>query len=378
MAVLLDVEHLLPAGGESPSTKSVAVPSGTTKIVVFAGNVLFNPRTVSGITFNTTEAFTAVTGGAINETTPSVREEAWFLDNPTITTANVVVTWSGPARGGVRIVCLDATANGQPAAVNTGQVSGAVSASTVAVNTSASGIVLSGYTVRRGDATTAALTAGTDLLNGIGSPTAGDASSRLCAGSQAGTGGSVSTTWTPTGTGDRAAHVVLAIGPPGPSITTQPTAQTVRLNGEATTAATFTVAATTSGGTLLYDWELETSVGGGVFANLADGSGATWTGQTATSCVGTFTATTLTGRTVRCNVTDDNGTVTTDAVALSVFAGPVTTASSSSTNGSGVGTLTYTSDDALTTNGECLLWTVVAGRTGNTSTFYVTTRPSTP
>ena len=164
----------------------------------------------------------------------------------------------------------------------------------------------------------------------------------------------------------------------GPTIDTQPTAQIARINGEAAPTATFTVAATTSGGTLLYDWELEDGVASGVYANLADGDGATWTGQTAASCVGTFTAITLSGRRLRCNVTDDNGTVTTDAVALSVFAGPVTTASSSSTNGSGVGTLTYTSDDALTTNGECLLWTVVAGRTGNTSTFYVTTRPSTP
>ena len=97
-----------------------------------------------------------------------------------------------------------------------------------------------------------------------------------------------------------------------------------------------------------------------------------WTGQTAASSVGTFTATTLTGRTVRCNVTDDNGTTTTNAVALTVLNGPVTTASSSSTNASGVGTLTYTSDDALTTNGECLLWTV----TSRGQSFYIVTRPA--
>lgn len=188
----------------------------------------------------------------------------------------------------------------------------------------------------------------------------------------------ISADWTWTGGTLTGALTVMSFKEvlTGPAIDTQPTAQTVRLNGESTVTATFTVAATTSGGAMTYDWELEDGVASGVYANLANGSGATWTGQTSTSAVGTFAATTLSGRRVRCNVTDNNGTTTTNAVALTVLAGPVVTASSSATNGSGVGTLAYHSDDALTTNGELLLTTVVAGRVGNQSTFYIVTRPA--
>ena len=107
----------------------------------------------------------------------------------------------------------------------------------------------------------------------------------------------------------------------GPTIDTQPVAGTVVLGEAEFASKTFTVAATTSGGSLSYDWELETSVGGGVYANLADGSGTTWTGQTAASCVATSTTTGITGRRVRCNVTDNNGTTTTSAVALTITQG---------------------------------------------------------
>ncbi len=359
MSVLLSVERALPSAGESSSTLSVAVPSGTTKLVVFASNCLFNPRTVSSIAFNTSESFTAVTGGSITDTTPYIRTEAWFLDNPTITTANVVVTWSGAARGGVTVLCLDDAASGQPAAVNTGQVTGSVAASTVAVASTSGGIVLSGYAVRRGDATTASLTAGTSIENFIGSATSGDPSTRCCVASQAGTGSSVSTTWTPSGTGERAAHVVLAISAEAtaPTITTQPTAQTALLSNGGT--ATFTVAATSSGGSLTYDWELETSVGGGVYANVADGSGGTWAGQAAATLSGTFTATTLDGRRVRCNVTDSNGTTTANAVTLTVKNGP-TLSGSGVTNGSGVATRTLVCDYVCGT-GEFIALTATAG-----------------
>lgn len=188
--------------------------------------------------------------------------------------------------------------------------------------------------------------------------------------------GSVTATFTVSGgTLDRSAIFVAPIegAAAGPTIDTQPTAQTARLNGEPAPTATFTVAATTSGGALSYDWELETSVGGGSYANVADGSGATWTGQAGATLVGTFSAVTLSGRRLRCNVTDSNGTTTTSAVALTVLTGPVV--SGGSTNGSGVLATNLTSDDALTANGEVLLITdtdaltaTVVGRT--------TTRPA--
>lgn len=132
--------------------------------------------------------------------------------------------------------------------------------------------------------------------------------------------------------------------PAGPTITTQPTAQTAYTGGD--NVVEFPVVATTSGGTLVYDWELETSVGGGVYANLANGSGVTWTGQTAATATATCTATTLSGRRVRCNVSDDNGTVTTNAVALTILEGPIVDPTSGSTDGSGVETTSLTSDVA--------------------------------
>lgn len=121
----------------------------------------------------------------------------------------------------------------------------------------------------------------------------------------------------------------------GPTISVQPSNATAVVNDATGNTATFSVTASGTG-TLVYDWELETSVGGGVYANLADGSGATWTGQAAASCTGTFTATTLTGRRVRCNVTDDNGSVTSNTATLTVLTGDTITQPSGTTNGSGV------------------------------------------
>lgn len=86
------------------------------------------------------------------------------------------------------------------------------------------------------------------------------------------------------------------------------------------------------------------------------------------------TATKLTGRRLRCNVTDSNGTTTSNAVALTVLNGPVLSATSGTTNGSGVSTFTLTSDDPLTANGEVLV--IIATARGVSE--YVTMRPATP
>lgn len=147
----------------------------------------------------------------------------------------------------------------------------------------------------------------------------------------------------------------------GPTIDTQPVADTVLIAGDPTRAsASFTIAATTSGGTLVYDWELETSVGGGVYANVANGSGATWAGATTTNLTATFTAKTLTGRRVRCNVSDDNGTSTSNAVVLTVYNGPVLSSYAGVTNGSGVNVITITSDYPNTAPGEYTVTTATS------------------
>lgn len=154
--------------------------------------------------------------------------------------------------------------------------------------------------------------------------------------------GNESPSWTYTGGTGSGGLIVAAFeeAVTGPTITVQPTAQTKVLTNANT--ATFSVTATGTG-SLSYDWELEDGVGSGVYANVANGNGATWTGQAAASLVGTFTAKTLSGRRLRCNVTDDNGTTTTNAVALTLFDGPQVT-TFPATDASGVSTATLTCD----------------------------------
>lgn len=148
----------------------------------------------------------------------------------------------------------------------------------------------------------------------------------------------------------------------GPTIDTQPTAQTSRLNGEGAGAGvSFVVAATTSGGALSYQWQEEDSVGAGTYTNISNGG--IYAGATSTTLVITPTTEDESGLRYRCNVTDSNGTTTTNAVALTVLTGPVLTVYTGATNVSGVLTTTLTSDDALTTNGEVLCIEATMGST---------------
>ena len=95
-----------------------------------------------------------------------------------------------------------------------------------------------------------------------------------------------------------------ASGPSGPDITGQPTSQTVT----APASATFTVAATGEG-TLSYQWQVND---GGGWENIS--------GATSTSYNTGSTTTALDGYQYRVNVTDDNDTVTSNAVTLTVEA----------------------------------------------------------
>lgn len=94
--------------------------------------------------------------------------------------------------------------------------------------------------------------------------------------------------------------------PSGPTIDTQPAAQTV--NEPA--AATFTVAATTSGGSLTYQWQ-RANPGSGSFADVSGATSASYT-TAATTAAGDH------GAQYRCNVTDSNGTTATSAAGLTV------------------------------------------------------------
>jgi hypothetical protein len=156
----------------------------------------------------------------------------------------------------------------------------------------------------------------------------------------------------------------------GPIIDDQPTAQTVVLNNDSRTAATFVCTAMDDITDIL--WELETSVGGGVYAEITDGGIYDITDSfdpPIATLVITPVNTALSGRRVRVTLTDAGGTTTSNAVALTVLNGPILSAYSGSTNASGVATVNLTSDDALTTNGEVLRITFTAA--GVTKRVYV-------
>ena len=101
--------------------------------------------------------------------------------------------------------------------------------------------------------------------------------------------------------------------PTGPTIDTQPTTQSV---SEGATA-TFTVAATTSGGSLTYQWQ-RAEPGSGTFTSVSGATSASYT-TAVTGCVADH------GAQYKCLVGDTNGSTPTSAVGLVVRS--VTTAS---------------------------------------------------
>lgn len=131
-------------------------------------------------------------------------------------------------------------------------------------------------------------------------------------------------------TNSNAATLTVNAAPSGPTINTQPSNQTVTSPG----TATFTVAATASGGTLSYQWQRSTN-GGGSWANVSTGTGGTTASYTtpATSVSG---GSANNADQYRCAVTDSNGTVNSSAAALTVNAAPASLTSSPLKSNAGV------------------------------------------
>lgn len=97
--------------------------------------------------------------------------------------------------------------------------------------------------------------------------------------------------------------------PLGPTIDTQPS-DVIANTG---TTANFTVAATTSGGSLTYQWQVSTNRGAS-YSNVSDGSGGTTTSYT-THTIGFADEQTF----YRCAVTDSNGTTNTRGASLRII-----------------------------------------------------------
>lgn len=143
----------------------------------------------------------------------------------------------------------------------------------------------------------------------------------------------------------------------GPTIDTQPQNATVTAPAQ----AQFTAAATSSGGTLLRQWQEDD---GGGFANLSNVS--PYSGVTTDTLTIDPTATGLDGFDYRCVYTDDNGSTNTDAATLTVNAGPLLDPNPmAATDAGGDATSDLTSDVPLdTVDGQYLeLSTTIDGVT---------------
>ena len=169
---------------------------------------------------------------------------------------------------------------------------------------------------------------------------------------------SVTFAWTRNGGGAYWAQRIAAVSvlqatSAGPTIDTQPQSQS-KLVGE---TATFTVAATTSGGTLSYQWKRNGS-------NVGTDSDSY---TTPTLVIGDD------GDTFTVDVTDSNGTTVSATATLTVGTGPVIM-QPDPTDGSGAATATVTSDVPLSAAGEMLLVTFTRGAV----TLRTTCWPETP
>lgn len=196
-----------PGFGENNTVFTINPPVGTTKIVLLAENIRFNPpRTISSVTFSTSQSLTS--RYAVNNNSPYVRLEAWTLDNPANVSSSIDVAWDGAVRAAVAVLYLDGTTAGGPTL--TAFLSSSSNPNTLAISSSVGGLVISAYAIDAGDTTTIAADAGTEQANLIGSPGASGTSSRLGVVTRPGTGSPISTTWTRTGTGEEALQIALS------------------------------------------------------------------------------------------------------------------------------------------------------------------------
>lgn len=82
-------------------SQSVTVSAGTDRLLVCCVHDRDSnaSRAVNSVVFNTSEAFTKIRHDA-RGSGPFWRTEIWYLVNPSVTTANVLVTWAAGCDGG--------------------------------------------------------------------------------------------------------------------------------------------------------------------------------------------------------------------------------------------------------------------------------------
>jgi hypothetical protein len=321
------------------------------EVQVFWGDTISNSLTCAfGGVSMTSRAVAASADFAINTSTFTLNESAW----PS-TPANIVATL-GTGAGGIRIVASTITDVDQTTPMDATPVTVGTSGLTtwsIGITTVTNDALVSAAGCMNDTRTLSSVGGGQDQvrLDTDAVTTGGLAISRSLVWEDAivPTAGAVTMTATWNSAGGRNAITALAYRPAvaGPTIDTEPTAQTIVLTNDDTVS--FSVAASGTG-TVDILAEIESAPASGSFGTLANGSGATWTGLTgtgsgsaSTTLAGTITAKTLSGRKVRFKVDDDNGTAYSDEVLLNIFDGPSVT-TFPATDGSGESTATLTCD----------------------------------
>lgn len=286
-------------GATARSTNSFAIAGSNRVLYVFVGTGAVTPQIPTSVKWNTTESLTQI-GTTIIST--DGRFTLWRLIAPTATTGTVDVAWSGSQDEQLVIAisvkdCDQATPNNTVAQAGptTGSTAATVNATSVSgdlvidgcffVDTSSSSFTLApsgGQTSRQ-------------EIEGAATVSEGLGVSTLTA-----TGTSTTMPWTISGIPltDGWSMFAFATNGAGPTITAQPTSQTV-FEGN---TATFNITATGTG-TLHYQWKFNGS-------NV----GTDTNSYARSNCVFADN-----GAIVTCAVTDDNGTTTSSNAYLYVL-----------------------------------------------------------
>lgn len=339
MATIQNTAQFVETVAQAPHTMAITLGAGTNRKLAVATVVDGGALSVNAVTFDGTSIFANLATSLTHPADSSVKIQMFYYDIPDGKGAGSydIIATTSVSTAAITLYgwIVEDAATGAPEDADS--VSAASPATSIAVSlTCSDGAVFLAAGIHAAVTPTYSWTG--DVTERYENNETQYTSS-VADGVQSGAGTKTATATT-NANNQLLAGMSFAAAVTGPTISVQPTAQTKVL----TNANTATFSVTASGtGSLSYDWELEDGVASGVYANVANGSGATWTGQAAASLVGTFTAKTLSGRRVRCNITDDNGTTTTDAVALTLFNGPQVTAFGP-TNASGVSTATLTCD----------------------------------
>lgn len=311
-------------------------PTGTPDFVVLlVGGSLSNPTTITygGVSL----------GSPVADFSDFGRKSlAYVLASPSSGAQAVVV--SGLGGGNVTVWCITYTGvdvGGTPYNVRVGRnFGGAIPSSYSEAVTSAADSELLGLVAAT---VTSAYTRGASQTALTGSPVLND--NNGWSGDAWYAPGNTSPVTGTTAGPELCAISVLEVlpGAVGPTIDTQPVADTGLINGDPARRSTvYTVAAT--GDTISeIEWTVDGSPvsDGGIYDIVEAGIGT----NTATSTI-TVTRTVKTGTPfdIQVNVADANGTTASDIVADTWYTGPVLSKSFGTTNGSGVDTLTITSD----------------------------------